>query len=95
MGDAPFAIGAKAYGNPAMTYASSNPAVATIDAKGMVTVKSAGTTTITINTAATKSFAAATKKVTLTVNKIPVPINVADTVTKAYGSKKFSLNASA
>ena len=94
MNDAPFAIGAKALGNAPMTYTSSNPAVATIDAKGMVTVKSAGTTTITINAAQTKSFTAATKKVTLTVNKIPVPIHVADTITKAKGSKKFSLNAS-
>lgn len=94
MNDAPFAIGAKAYGNTPMTYVSSNPAVATIDAKGMVTIKSAGTTTITISAAQTKSFTAATKKVTLTVNKIPVTINAADTITKAKGAKKFLLNAS-
>ncbi len=53
-GDAAKAIGATASANYAgtLSYASENPAVATVDASGNVTAVAAGTTTITITSAA-------------------------------------------
>ncbi len=52
-----------------VTYTSSNPAVATVDADGKVTIKGAGKTTITANGAATGNYGAATASYELTVNK--------------------------
>ena len=53
----------------ALTYTSSNTAVATVDSNGKVTAKGAGTTTITISAAATDNYNAATKTITVTVAK--------------------------
>ncbi len=50
-----------------LTYTSSNPAVATVSATGLVTPKSAGTTAITISAAAGSEYGSATKTVNLTV----------------------------
>lgn len=98
--DPAFALGARARGNAPLTYSSSNPAVATVDTSGTVTIKGAGTTTITIFAAATQEYQAATKQITLTVNPVTektnpvaVTINAPEGITKAYGSKAFSLNA--
>ena len=53
----------------ALTYTSSNTAVATVDSNGKVTAKGAGTATITISAAATDNYNAATKTITVTVAK--------------------------
>lgn len=50
------------------TYASSDVAVATVDATGLVMIVGAGTTTITASAAATSKFAAVTATYTLTVS---------------------------
>lgn len=50
------------------TYTSSDVAVATVDATGLVMIVGAGTTTITASAAATSKFAAATATYTLTVS---------------------------
>ena len=66
-GDKAFSIGAKA--KTAMTYKSSNTKVATVDRKGKVTIKAAGTAKITIAAKATSSYKAATKTLTVKVAK--------------------------
>ena len=61
-------LGASATGaGKALTYTSSNTAVATVSSAGMVTPKSAGTTTITISAAASSQYGSATETITLTV----------------------------
>ena len=66
-GDKAFSLGAKA--KTAMTYKSSNTKVATVDRKGKVTIKAAGTAKITIAAKATSSYKAATKTLTVKVAK--------------------------
>ena len=60
----------------AVTYASSNPAVATVDSTGKVTIVGAGTATITASAAATQNYKGAEASYTLTVK--PKNINSAD-----------------
>ena len=69
MGDEPFTKEpAGAQENPAITYSSSNEAVAEVDAStGEVTIKGSGVTTITATAAATNNYLPATAKYTLTV----------------------------
>ena len=62
-------LGAKASGGGKLTYKSSNTKVATVSSTGVVTPKGVGKATITITAAATANYAAATKKVTVTVTK--------------------------
>lgn len=50
-----------------VTFNSSNPAVATVDAKGVVNLVAAGNTTITVSSTATEYFNAANASYTLTV----------------------------
>ncbi|MBR2683953.1 MAG: hypothetical protein IKE22_11890, partial [Atopobiaceae bacterium] len=64
-------LGAKASGGGKLTYRSSNTKVATVDSKGVVTGKGVGTATITVATAATPNYNAATRKVTVTVTAAP------------------------
>ena len=66
-GNKAFSIGAKA--KTAMTYKSSYTKVATVDSKGKVTIKAAGTAKITITAKATSSYKAATKTLTVKVAK--------------------------
>ncbi|MFQ8918639.1 NEAT domain-containing protein [Blautia massiliensis (ex Durand et al. 2017)] len=66
-GNKAFSLGAKA--KTAMTYKSSNTKVATVDRKGKVTIKAAGTAKITIAAKATSSYKAATKTLTVKVAK--------------------------
>lgn len=69
-GDSSFNLNASTNSDGALTFTSSNTDVATVDSKGNVTLKGVeGTTTITIKTAATDTYAAATKTVTVTVTK--------------------------
>lgn len=60
----------------AVTYTSSNPAVATVDGNGQVTIVGAGTATITASAAATDNYQGAKASYTLTVN--PKNINSPD-----------------
>ncbi len=62
------ATGAKE--NPKFTFTSSNAKVATVDAAGTVTGKAAGTVTITVRSAETANYKAASKTIKITVNKV-------------------------
>ena len=66
--DTSFNLDASTNSDGTLTYSSSNTAVATVDAKGNVSLKGVeGTTTITIKVSATDKYAAATKTVKVTV----------------------------
>lgn len=67
-GDKAFSLGAKA--KTTLTYKSSNTKIATVDSKGKVTIKAAGTVKITINAKATGTYKAATAKVLTIKTKI-------------------------
>ena len=84
-GDKAFSIGAKA--KTGLTYKSSNTKVATVDSKGKVTIKAAGTAKITISAKATSSYKAATKTLTIKVAK------AAPVLKTKLTSKNVSYNA--
>lgn len=70
-GDADFTNTLTNTGDGKVTYSSSNEDVATIDSNGKVTIKQAGSTTITATVADGKNYTYSTKSITysLTVNK--------------------------
>jgi alpha-tubulin suppressor-like RCC1 family protein len=77
----------------AITYISSNPAVAAINpTSGLITVLSGGTTTITAEQAATSNYNSSTVSTTLTVLRDPM-ISAMAAVTKTYGVAPFTLTA--
>ena len=85
-GDKAFSLGAKA--KTTLTYKSSNTKIATVDSKGKVTIKAAGTVKITINAKATGTYKAATAKVlTIKIAK------KAPTIKTKIGTKNLSYNA--
>ena len=84
-GDKAFSLGAKA--KTTLTYKSSNTKIATVDRKGKVTIKAAGTVKITINAKATSTYKAATAKVlTIKIAK------KAPTIKTKIGTKNHSYN---
>ncbi len=67
VGDAAFTNALTNPNNLTVSYKSSNTAVATVGSNGLVTIKGAGTTTITATSAETSNFAAGEASYTLTV----------------------------
>lgn len=95
-GNAEFTIGAKADGNGTLSYSTNAAKVATVNNAGKVTVKGVGTAQITIRAAETSNYKAAVKTITVKVGKGDAKLKVKQpSATKAYGSKSFSLGASA
>jgi hypothetical protein len=77
----------------AITYSSSNPAVAAINsASGLITVIGGGTTTITAEQAATNNYNSSTVSTTLTVLSNPT-ISAMSVLTKNYNYAAFTLPA--
>ena len=72
VGDADFALTASASSQLPLTYASSNPAVATVSDTGSVTIVGAGTTGITVSQIGNINYPSASVARTLTV--IPPPL---------------------
>lgn len=66
-GDAAFTLDAAPYYSTTLSYSSSNPAVVTVSAGGVVTIVGPGTATITVTAAAKEGYTSATKTVTVTV----------------------------
>ena len=67
-----------------VTYESSEPAVATVDGTGKVTIKGAGTAVITAKASATENYDEAAVTCTLTVGKKPIAIPTADATVFTY-----------
>ena len=87
-GSKAFKLNTKAAG--AVTYKSSNKKVATVDKNGKITVKGLGTAKITISAAATSTYNAGSKVVTIKVTKPAPTIKVKKTsaTVKASALKK-------
>ena len=78
----------------ALTFASSAPGVATINSSGLVSIKGAGTTTLTVNQAADANYNAASAVTqTLTVVKASLTIR-ADDKSRGYGAANPALTVS-
>lgn len=95
-GDEKFTLAAKAEGASAygeITYTSSKPEIAAVDSKtGEVTIKSAGTTTITANMQGTQTTTAASESYTLTVNKATHPEVKAEDSVFANQAKSYTFD---
>ena len=84
-GDPDFSAGAVgAAEGSTVTYESSEPAVATVDGTGKVTIKGAGTAVITARASATDEYAEAAATCNLTVGKKPIAIPTADATVFTY-----------
>ena len=78
----------------ALTYASSAPGVATINSSGLVSIKGAGTTTLTVNQAADANYNVATQvSQTLTVGRAVLTIK-ANSDSRGYGAANPALTGS-
>ena len=89
-GDKAFGLGAATSGDGALKYSSSNTAVATVDSAGKVTIKGAGTATISVYAAASGICKkSATRTVSVTVKKAANPLSIkAKTATVKYSKVK-------
>jgi alpha-tubulin suppressor-like RCC1 family protein len=94
VGDQPFTPSTPSSASTgAITYSSSNTAIATVNlTSGLITVVSGGTTVITATQAATANYNSTTVTTTLTVLRDPM-IGAMPAITKAYGSAAFTLTA--
>ncbi|MBQ8306184.1 MAG: Ig-like domain-containing protein [Blautia sp.] len=82
IGEKAFSIGAKiTTGDGKLTYTSSNQKVATVNAKGTVTLKGVGKTTIKVTAGKTSKYKTSYKNVTLTV--LPKSVKVTSVVKTA------------
>ncbi len=94
-GDANFSLGATASSALGVSYASSNPAVATVSGNS-VTIVGAGSTIITASQAGNTNYNAATNvQQTLTVNKANQTITFGPLPGKQVGDAAFGLTATA
>lgn len=92
IGDADFPVNASSdAGLTNFTYSSSNPAVASIDATGMVHIFAAGTTDIIVTEAGNSEYKTASITQTLTVNKAAQSISFSDfSGSSTYGDAPLS-----
>lgn len=94
-GDAAFDLGATATSGLQVSYASSDPAIASISG-ATVTILKPGVVTITATQAGDATYATAIKvQQTLTINKADQTISFGTLSTKTYGDSSFDLSASA
>lgn len=80
-------------GNGKLSYKSSNEKVAKVSTKGTVTIKGAGTCTISVTAAETSTYNKKTVKVTIKIKQKAQSISYTKSYSKAYGSKAFKVNA--
>lgn len=81
--------------NASISYVSSTPAVATVDSSGNITPVKAGTTTITVSSAANTYYNASSKTFTVTVNKKAPTLSVSGYATLYnIGAARFNLTKS-
>lgn len=84
-GDAAFSAGFTTDSNGTVSYSSSNTSVATVASNGTVTIKGAGSTTITASIPATSSYTADRKIMTLAVNKATPTLSGVSASAITYG----------
>lgn len=94
LGDRPFNI--KATSSNKLAYKSSNNSVVTVDANGNVTIKGAGTATITVSTVSDNNYLPVSKTVSITVKntvtqKVGSITGVKSSYTFTYGQKPYTL----
>ena len=95
-GDLPFTISATASSGLTVTFASSDPTIATITLVNTVTIQKAGTVTITASQAGNASYDVAPNvPQTLVINKNNQTISFAPPATKTFGDPPFPLVATA
>ncbi|MCD8053500.1 MAG: leucine-rich repeat protein [Lachnospiraceae bacterium] len=93
-GDGAFTLDAKrTAGDGALTYAGSDTSVVTVDETGKVTIKGAGTATITVTAKGTDNYEQAEKTIAITVVKASQTISGTASYTKTYGTGTFNLDA--
>ena len=92
-GDADFTASATSTNPAAITYTSSDDAVATIASDGKVHIIKSGIVTITASQAQDNTYEAVSESQTLTINKAPLVIT-ADNKTKTQGSANPTLSIS-
>ena len=78
-GDAPFSLGASASNGAGLSYKSSDPSIASVDAAGNVTIHRAGSVQITAIAGEMAGWNSASSSITVTVNSKPQPQPVAPT----------------
>jgi hypothetical protein len=89
-GDAGFTVSASSNSDGSKTYTSSNTNVATISGN-MVTIISAGTTTITVSQVETSNYNSGTTTSVLTVEKAVSSLSMVSISEKTYGSVPFEV----
>ncbi len=91
----PFTLNTKlTKGDSKLSYASNNKAVVTVNREtGKVTIKGAGTATITVTAPATKNYKAASYKVTVKVNPLKVTLNSVESRSSGKILVKWSKNS--
>lgn len=82
-GDKAFTLNAKTNGDGKLSYTSSDKKVAVVDAKGKVSIKGTGKATITVKAAATDTYKAAEKKITITVAPKKQSISVSNKIRRS------------
>ena len=94
VGSGPYTLAARSpYSRGAITYASSAPAVATVDRNtGQVTPLTTGTTVITATQAAASPFPAATARYTLTLSGVDVVYQPWTLTDRTFGDAPFELS---
>ena len=92
-GDADFALSVDKHGSDGeLTYRSDNPEVLTVDGSGNVTLKNAGTATITVHMAKGTNYTEASNSIDITVAKKAAILQVKEiTYTATYGDKDIDL----
>ena len=95
-GDEPFNVNASSHNESSLTYSSSDATVATIGTNnGLVEILKVGTGTVTftVSQSASNNYLAASKDITLNINKATPTINIVNPGSKTFGDPDFNLVA--
>ena len=93
-GDSDFRLNCSTNGDGTLKYSSSNSNVVSVDSNGYVTVKGAGSATITVTASETDNYKSAQKTIQITVAKKKQTISDQTRYDKTYGDSSFNLNCS-
>ena len=91
-GDSDFRLNCSTNGDGTLKYSSSNSNIVSVDSNGYVTVKGAGSATITVTASETDNYKSAQKTIQITVAKKKQTISGQTRYDKTYGDSRFNLN---